>query len=102
MLVLSRRPGESIIIDKNIRLKVASGYRRDAGSVSLYVDQPGQIGRYWNIGLGENVAINDQVKIKALAMGSEVRLGITAPREMGIWREELLPLSSETLREVAR
>lgn len=98
MLVLSRRAGESIIIDKNIRVKVAAGYRQDAGTVSLYVDQPGTVGHYRHARPLDVIELSETIKIKVLTIGVQVRLGITAPRDVAIWRDELLPITADDRR----
>ena len=48
--------------------------------------------------LGETVVIGDQVRVTVIAIqGNQVRLGFSAPQDVRIFREELLPdsLSSD-------
>jgi carbon storage regulator len=41
--------------------------------------------------LGEEVVIGDSIRVRVLAVhGSKVRLGITAPRDVWVMREECL------------
>jgi len=42
---------------------------------------------------GESVVINENIKIKVVQIDrGKVRIGIDAPREMPVFREELLPV----------
>ncbi len=55
--------------------------------------------------LGETVAIGDQVEVTLVAVQlsqNQVRLGITAPRSVGVYRKELLQaIRSENVRAAA-
>lgn len=40
--------------------------------------------------VGESLMINDEVKVKVLGMhGNQVRIGIDAPKEVAVYREEI-------------
>ncbi len=42
--------------------------------------------------IGESLIIDDQVTVTVMSMkGNQVRLGIDAPRDVRIYREEILP-----------
>lgn len=48
----------------------------------------------------ERVVIGDHIVVQVLGVGQNgrVRLGITAPKDVEVWREELLPPSHPALR----
>jgi carbon storage regulator len=44
--------------------------------------------------LGEKILIGDDIAIQVVAIeGGKIRLGIEAPRDVAIYRQELLPLA---------
>ena len=57
---------------------------------------------------GEQILIGDDILVEVLEVsGTQVRLGITAPREVPVLREELLdeppgPVDSDPIRRVMR
>ena len=53
--------------------------------------------------IGESVLIGDQVKVKVLSVrGNQVRLGIDAPREIRVNRDEVVDQGLRDDREAAR
>ncbi len=47
--------------------------------------------------LGERLCIGDDIVVQVVDVeGQQVRLGIEAPKEVQIWREEILPAEGET------
>lgn len=83
MLVLTRRPGQSIIIDNAIKLTLTKSERRGIG---LTVDgkrlPPKRSGDTFKIREDISVTVAD-------ARQSMVRLGIEAPKDVPVNREEV-------------
>ena len=52
--------------------------------------------------LGEKIYIGDNICITVVDIDrGKIRLGIEAPRDVAIYRQELLPLSQQQLRDEA-
>ena len=52
--------------------------------------------------LDESIVIAEDIVIRVISIDrGKVRLGITAPRDVPIWREELLPVADEATEPVA-
>ncbi|MBB3048941.1 carbon storage regulator CsrA [Litorivivens lipolytica] len=85
MLILARQRGESIIIDGQFRVTVVA-----ITSQTATIKIPGDEQPY-ELGLSESIPVLQDVEIQVSSIsGGQVRLGITAPRHIGIVREELL------------
>jgi carbon storage regulator len=53
--------------------------------------------------VGEEIVINDNIRVTVLAIrANQVRLGITAPGDVPIYREELLQTEGRTLATSAQ
>ncbi len=84
MLILTRNPGESIKIGDDITVAVKKIADK---KVVLTVSDASE----WTITLGcnQSVMITDNIKITATLIRSQVKLGIDAPTEVRIMREEI-------------
>ena len=52
--------------------------------------------------LDESIVIAEDIVVRVISIErGKVRLGITAPRDVPIWREELLPVADEAPEPVA-
>jgi len=85
MLVLTRKLNEKLQIGDNITVHVVNIHD---GDVFLDITLPSGDIECKVIGQDEETEISEDVKVRATEiMGtSKVRLGVTAPREMGIGR----------------
>jgi len=85
MLVLYRKPGEKIMIGDDIEIWHSVNSH---GYVVLQAEAPEDVVTEL---VGDYLLIGDNITIRILEVfGSKVvRLGIDAPREIDIWREEI-------------
>jgi carbon storage regulator CsrA len=89
MLVLSRKVGERIAVGGNVLVSVASAdgklqVEAPAGVAVELRDDPDSRS-------GKTVVIDNQITVKVVnIVRDQVKLGIQAPREMLVVREELL------------
>lgn len=87
MLILMRRQKESIIFNNNIKVTVT---KLSNNTVTIRVID-GEKRRHFSGEVDAQFSILDGVVIKILGInGSQIRLGIDAPRDMVIYREEVL------------
>lgn len=88
MLILGRRPGESIHVgDDVIRVNNVHG-----DTVMLTVSRMGLEPEHVNVRLEDGHTISDVSSFRVLRVqNKQVRIGITAPSDMKILRDELLP-----------
>lgn len=86
MLILGRKDGQSIRINNNIRLKLL-GHSREYIRVLL---ETGQSKAILNRPPGKPLFDEQGIYVSTShSQGSIVRFAIRAPKEVGIWREEL-------------
>lgn len=105
MLVLTRKPGEKLRIGEQLLVEIA---RVETGKVSLVIESPlplvlmpgdVEVGSTDGTPVRVSRKLDDSVvagsgaaQIEVLVVsvkGEQVRLGIRAPREMAVYREEL-------------
>ena len=98
MLILTRRRGESIQIDRNILVTVTEVIGPDdARLATVKVKRPGgeKPTVHTHMMEGEDIYITPNVIIRiGRIVGYQVRLAIKAPRHIQIWRTELLPVKA--------
>lgn len=98
MLILTRRRGESIQIDRNILVTVTHVIGPDeARLITLKVKRPGgeKPTVHPHMMEGEDLHITPNVIIKVgRIVGNQARLAIQAPKHIQIWRTELLPVKA--------
>lgn len=98
MLILTRKPSESIVIDSNINLKLVE--IRPGGawlllSVEGFTDKP------LSLKDGDAITINKNIEVLVIEITrSFVRLGINAPRSVPVDRREIHELKIQ--REAAK
>ncbi|WP_370314697.1 carbon storage regulator [Thalassolituus sp.] len=98
MLILTRRRGESIQIDRNILVTVTDVIGPDdARLVTVKVKRPGEQKAtvHPHMMEGEDIHIMPKVTITVgRIVGYQTRLAIQAPKHIQIWRTELLPIKN--------
>lgn len=87
MLLLTRKAGQGFYITREIHVTVQEFKRR---SVRLQILDRGQR-RVVPIVIGEAVAVRPGVSVELASVRDSryVRLGVEAPRDMNVWRDEL-------------
>jgi len=87
MLVITRKLNEKLQIGDNITVHVVNIHD---GNVFLDITLPSGDIKSDVIGQDGEIEITEDVKVRAVEImgSSKVRLGVTAPREMGIGRVE--------------
>lgn len=92
MLVLSRRVGERVIIDKKHTLKILRLMRDKTGYRMCVIQHDGpheKLGCYYLNKAGE-MHINDEISFKILSIARSVmRMGISAPAHVSVHRDEI-------------
>jgi len=85
MLVITRKLNEKLQIGDNITIHVVNIHD---GNVFLDITLSSGDVKCEVIGQDEEIEITEEVKVRAVEImgSSKVRLGVTAPREMGIGR----------------
>lgn len=95
MLILTRRVGESIVIDTFTKITVREVDRDNISFLTVQVDAAGnrldgQLSRAATVGVGAELEPMEGVTVRVLSLqGRQVRIGITAPKETSIHREEV-------------
>lgn len=95
MLIISRRRGESIEIANNILVKTQDVFGNEPNAlVNIDIAMPGRpINRVKKVRVGETINITPDISIKITRnSGKQVGLAIDAPKDVPIWRTELLPI----------
>jgi len=97
MLVLSRRRSESIEVDHDILVKVSDIYGQQyQGKVDIEIAMPGQpINRLRGMIAGDVFTLAENITAKIIRVKADVgqvQIGIDAPKNISIWRTELLPI----------
>ena len=95
MLVLARRVGESVEVNNSIRLNAREVYGPwHSPRATLDIVEPGKENiRLHGMAIGEEHQLTDNCRIKIVRIvGGQVGILFDAPKEVAIWRTELLPL----------
>lgn len=90
-LVLSRKVGQSLIVDETVRVSVTR-VTLSPGSVSIAIYVPGMKRRTATAHVRDVLAIDEDVRLEPVEISQgEARLAIDAPRHVSIWRGEIDP-----------
>lgn len=100
MLVLTRRIGEAILIGEHIRLQVLS---TGGGKAALKVEylRDARPTLTWICETRDPVLVDDEIKVRVVRVRrGQIAVGIQAPREIVVLREELVTATQQH-KEVA-
>jgi len=105
MLIVSRRPEESILVLKNKRLKdilwKITFVKRDDHRITLAIND-----NLHTVDVSEVIELNDDAitMVSSIGIGNQIKIGVDAPYIMPVYREELYEriLKSTKLAEKQR
>ena len=96
MLVLTRLKDESIIVGDVHKITVAE---IEYGRAKIIVTGPRHFERWLRVGGGFYITPEIEVMIPMVKGKSSVRVSIKAPRNVPIWRQEMLEVNPELSKE---